>query len=94
MMTLERPNTSPASFVNPAEGYSQSPRLNSTTLENYLKGLLYPASKRGVLHQAESLGAPENVMAFFVNRLPQRQFRSASDISFTVFTSSYFFGQD
>ena len=40
------------------------------------------------------MGAPDNVMAFFVNRLPMRQFRSASDITFAVFVSSYMFGQD
>jgi len=68
--------------------------INGATIERYLCGLRYPVGKAEILHQADANSAPENIMAFFVNRLPMRHFRSASDISFTVFMSSYFFGQD
>jgi hypothetical protein len=69
-------------------------QMNSATLEHYLRGLSFPAGKREVVAAAEVNGAPENVMAFFTNRLPVRTFRSVGDVSFTVFASSYFFGQD
>jgi len=77
-----------------AQSLLQEPKINSATIECYLRGLQYPVGKPAILQQAEVNGAPENVMAFFVNRLPTRRFRSASDVSFTVFMSSYFFGQD
>ncbi|MEN8614769.1 DUF2795 domain-containing protein [Dehalogenimonas sp. THU2] len=77
-----------------AEALLEPPKMNSVTLEYYLRGLHYPAGKAEIIAHAESSGAPGNVMAFFVNRLPSRQFQSASDISFTVFVSSYMFGQD
>ena len=94
MMTLHRQSMSTESFGSPALALPEKPRIDSTTLAHYLHGLRYPVNKRDILNQAESMGAPDNVMAFFVNRLPMRQFRSASDISFTVFVSSYMFGQD
>ncbi|WP_225973741.1 DUF2795 domain-containing protein [Dehalogenimonas formicexedens] len=56
--------------------------------------MTFPATKPEVLANAEKNAAPDNVMAFFNNRLPLRNFRSVGDVSFTVFTSSYFFGQD
>ncbi len=68
--------------------------MNSVTLEHYLGGLAFPTGKREIVNHAETMGAPENIMAFFVNRLPTREFRSSKDVSFTVFASSYFFGQD
>jgi len=92
MMTLQRTQ---ARATVPGAGALFSPSgMNSVTLEHYLKGLNFPSGKREIISNAEVNGAPENIMAFFINRLPARLFRSASDVSFTVFTSSFLFGQD
>lgn len=92
MMIMEKPAVKVES--RGAEALLEPPKMNSVTLEYYLRGLQYPAGKAEIIAHAESGGAPGNVMAFFVNRLPSRQFRSAADISFTTFISSFMFGQD
>ncbi|XUX00922.1 MAG: DUF2795 domain-containing protein [Dehalogenimonas sp.] len=63
-------------------------------VEHYLVGISFPAGKHDIVATAAINGAPENILAFFINRLPVRIFRSVGDVSFTVFASSYFFGQD
>ncbi|PVV83281.1 DUF2795 domain-containing protein [Dehalogenimonas alkenigignens] len=68
--------------------------INSSIIQHFINGLTFPANKHEVIGRAQINHAPDNVMAFFINRLPSRQFRSAADISFTVFVSSYMFGQD
>lgn len=92
MKTLQWPDSEVG--IGCAQELLEEPKVNSATLEHYLHGLIYPAGKQAIINKAELNGAPGNVMAFFVYRLPHRLFRSASDISFTAFMSSYFFGQD
>ncbi|MEL7563263.1 DUF2795 domain-containing protein [Dehalogenimonas sp. 4OHTPN] len=92
MMIMEKPAFKVENRA--AEALLEPPKMNSVTLEYYLRGLHYPAGKAEIIAHAEAGGAPCNVMAFFINRLPSRQFRSVADISFTVFVSSYMFGQD
>ncbi|XUX00187.1 MAG: DUF2795 domain-containing protein [Dehalogenimonas sp.] len=70
------------------------PKVNSASLEYYLHGLQFPATKNEIIKQAESNLAPENVMAFYRYRLPERTYHKPSDVSFTAFMSAYFFGQD
>jgi hypothetical protein len=92
MMTLQQTSTKLENQW--AQPSFREPRVDSVTIENYIRGLCYPADKAGIIRQADLNGAPDNIMAFFINRLPSRQFRSAADISFTLFVSSYMFGQD
>ncbi|KTB48289.1 DUF2795 domain-containing protein [Dehalogenimonas alkenigignens] len=92
MMIMEKPAVKVETRA--AEALLEPPKMNSVTLEYYLRGLHYPAVKGEIIAHAEAGGAPGYVMDFFINRLPSRQFRSAADISFTVFVSSYMFGQD
>jgi hypothetical protein len=92
MLTLQR---SPVrAETGGAQAFLAQPKMSSLTLEHYLRGLSFPAGKREILTGAEVNGAQENILAFFINRLPVRTFRSIGDVSFTVFASSYFFGQD
>lgn len=92
MMIMEKPAVKVE--IRGVEALLEPPKMNSVTLEYYLRGLHYPAGKAEIIANAEAAGAPGNVMAFFINRLPSRQFRSTADISFAVFVSSFMFGQD
>lgn len=68
--------------------------ISSSTIQHFIKGLTFPACKNEVIGRALIKKTPNDIMAFFINRLPSRQFQSASDISFSVFVSSYMFGHD
>lgn len=92
MKTLQQPAIEP--IEDCAQELLQPPKVDSAVLEYYIYGLHYPASKQRVITQAEFNQAPENVMAFYIYRLPEREFKSPSDVSFTAFMSAYFFGQD
>ena len=80
--------------INDSQILLQEPKINSDALERFVNGLRYPATKGEIIDQARRNWAPENVMAFYVYRLPERLYRKPSDISFTAFASAYFFGQD
>ena len=80
--------------INDSQILLQEPKINSDALEHFVNGLRYPANKQEIIDQARRNWAPENVMAFYVYRLPERLYRNPSDISFTAFASAYFFGQD
>lgn len=90
MITLQKPGNKRSH----SSALIDEPKVNSAVLEHYLYGQRYPASKQEVLNRAMLNKAPENVMAFYINRLPIRQYKNVSDVSFTAFVSSYFFGQD
>ena len=70
------------------------PRVNSAAIEHYLQGLSFPATRSEILRYAEANYVPENILAFFRYRLPEKLYPLPSDVSFTSFVSAYFFGQD
>jgi hypothetical protein len=76
------------------QALKDEPKINAAVIEHFINGLQYPANKKEIIKQAEGNWAPENVMAFYVNRLPERTYYHPSEISFTAFASAYFFGQD
>jgi len=74
-----------------ARALLEEPRVSAVIFEHYIHGLQCPASKQQVIAQAKLNRAPGNIMAFYAFRLPERSYRNPSDVSFTIFTSSYFF---
>jgi hypothetical protein len=53
---------------------------SSETIEGYLEGLTYPASRQDVLDTAKSNGAPDDVVQT-LRQFSDRMFNSAVDIS-------------
>ncbi|AKG53093.1 hypothetical protein DGWBC_0409 [Dehalogenimonas sp. WBC-2] len=68
--------------------------MNAAVIEYFVSGVEYPASKESIIKKAEANRAPENLMKFYVYRLPERIYNCPSDLSFAAFASAYFFGQD
>ena len=92
MITTQEPRI--RTVVGWAQAFVEEPKINAAVVEYFVNGLVYPARKKDIIKQAELNRAPENVMAFYMFRLPDHQFNHPSDISFTAFASAYFFGQD
>ena len=92
MITVQEPRVT--TVTGWAQALVDEPKINAAVLEHFIGGLQYPATKIEIIEQAKRNWAPENVMAFYVYRLPDRLYRHPSDISFTAFASAYFFGQD
>ncbi|MHB8110942.1 MAG: DUF2795 domain-containing protein [Syntrophorhabdaceae bacterium] len=49
-------------------------------VENYLKGIDFPANKKKLMQQARDNDAPEDVM-HTIERLPEQQYNSPIDVS-------------
>ncbi|XUX01084.1 MAG: DUF2795 domain-containing protein [Dehalogenimonas sp.] len=82
-------------FVNDEAKFLRfAPKINSDIVENYLRDLKFPTNKAEIIHHAEATSVPENVLAFYKYRLPEKTYMRPSDVSFTAFMSAYFFGQD
>jgi len=77
-----------------AQALTDEPKINAAVIEHFINGLRCAANKKEFINRAELNWAPENVMAFYVYRLPERIYNHPSEISFTAFASAYFFGQD
>lgn len=92
MITTQEPRAK--TVMGWAQALTDEPKINAAVIEYFINGLQYPANKKQVINQAEANWAPENVMAFYVYRLPERIYKHPSEISFTAFASSYFFGQE
>ena len=92
MITVQEPRVK--TVTGWAQALTDEMKINSAVVEHFINGLQYPANKKEVIRQAAVNWAPENVMAFYVYRLPDRIYDHPSDISFAVFASAYFFGQD
>lgn len=92
MITVEKQQTKTVSGW--AQAFVEEPKVNAAVIEYFVSGVKYPASKEAIIKKAEANRAPENVMGFYVYRLPERTYNHPSEISFTAFASAYFFGQD
>jgi len=88
MITLQRSTTKAVN--GSAQATTETPRLGAAALEHSLRGLRYPADRQQVIDQAALNGAPENIMAFYGYRLPERRYFRSADITFNVFMSSFF----
>ncbi|MEN6617711.1 MAG: DUF2795 domain-containing protein [Syntrophorhabdus sp.] len=64
-----------------AQGGRGDPNMASpAAVENYLKGIDFPANKKKLLQQARDNDAPSDVMKT-IERLPDQQYNSPIDIS-------------
>jgi hypothetical protein len=64
-----------------AQGGRGSSHVSSpVAVENYLKGIDFPASKEDLVNQAKSNHAPEDVVRT-IQRLPDKEYGSPIDIS-------------
>ena len=92
MITVQEPRVKTVSGW--AQALVEEPKVNAAVIEHFVRGLKYPTTKKEIINQAELNLALENVMSFYIYRLPERLYRHPSDISFAAFASAYFFGQD
>ncbi|MBI2934617.1 MAG: DUF2795 domain-containing protein [Chloroflexi bacterium] len=56
-----------------------SERVSAAQLQQYLKGMSYPADKKAIIARARSNNAPENVMSV-LNQLPERSYSRPTEI--------------
>ena len=61
-------------------GRGRSDVSSPVAVENYLKGIDFPANKKDLLNQAKSNHAPDDVMRT-IQRLPDKEYGSPIDIS-------------
>ncbi len=63
------------------EGYEEkgSMKSSSETIETFLKGIDYPASKEDIIDHAKSMSAPDDIIRV-LNRLPDRQYQFLNDV--------------
>ncbi|WP_145925498.1 DUF2795 domain-containing protein [Dehalogenimonas formicexedens] len=92
MKSLLSPTTSSGNTIG--RSTFEDRELKSSVIEEYLEGIIFPASKNDILIHTETVHTPENVMAFYRYRLPDRVYQNPSDVSYTSFLSAYFFSQD
>lgn len=57
--------------------------VSMVELQQYLQGMDYPSRKEGLLKKARDNSAPDEVIDL-INNLPDRDFRSAADVSRAV----------
>lgn len=92
MITVEKRQTKTVNGW--AQAFVEELKVNAAVIEYFVRGVTYPASKEAIIQKAEANKAPENVMGFYVYRLPERIYNHPSDVSFAAFVSAYFFGQE
>lgn len=61
----------------------QSGNMNPAQMQQYLRGVDYPASKDDIISKARSNGADDSVINK-LNSLPDQQFETAADVSRAV----------
>lgn len=57
--------------------------VNSVSLQKYLKGMNYPATKDDLIEHAESQGADDNVLDT-LEQLPEDEYETPADVSKAV----------
>jgi hypothetical protein len=65
------------------EGGEESAFVSPTEVDEYLKGLSFPASKYEVLENAEFRCAPQKIIDVF-DKLPEQDFLKPSDVESAV----------
>jgi len=58
-------------------------RASTVQIEVFMKGIELPAGKDDLINHAKKNNAPDNVIAV-LSRLPEKDYRSATDISHEV----------
>jgi len=57
----------------------RSESVSAAQLEQYLRGVDFPAGKQDIISAAKSNGAPDSVMSF-MNRLPDKTYNHTTDV--------------
>lgn len=52
---------------------------NQTTTQRRMRGIQYPAGKRDLLAQAQSLGVGDGVLSF-IRAMPNREYQTAKEL--------------
>jgi hypothetical protein len=66
--------------IKSAKGGTGNPDLSSpAAVENYLKGINFPANKEALLNQAKNNNAPDDVMKT-IQKLPDKEYGSPIDV--------------
>lgn len=58
-------------------------KITPIDLQRYLGGVSYPANKEELARQAKEKGAGPDILGL-INKLPDREYKSPADISYTV----------
>lgn len=65
------------------QGQQRGMSVNPIQMQKYLKGLKYPVEKNQIVEQAQSNGAPEDVMSA-LQQLPEQTYNRPTDVTKAV----------